>query len=168
MSTVSREQREELRSTLRKEFPREATYLLPALHWLHNRYGYLPAWAMEVIGWHLHIPASVVYGAATSYTELRVKQPGKHVVRVCTGVSCWLRGGQQILDGVCAALKVKPGQTTADGETTVEETPCAFMCAIAPVVEKDHHLVGRVSPDSLAELLQHSADGHHTQASRGH
>lgn len=168
MSTISREQREELRLVLRKEFPREATYLLPALHWLHNRYGFLPAWAMEVVGWHLHIPASVVYGAATSYTELRVKQPGKHLLRVCTGVSCWLRGGQQVLDGVCAALKVKPGETTADKEYTVEETACAFMCGVAPVVEKDHHLVGRVSPDKVADLLKHDTSAQSGPAGRGH
>lgn len=149
-----REQREGLRSELRQQFPRERANLLPALHFLHRRYGHLPAWAMEVVGWHLRIPASQVYGAATSYTELRTKAPGKHLIRVCTGVSCWLRGGGQIVAGLSASLKVAPGETTSDGEYTLEETPCAFLCAVAPVVERDHHLVGRISVDALADLVR--------------
>lgn len=155
MATISRQQREDLRRELREQFPmRERTYLLPALHELHRRYGHLPAWAMEVVGWHLRIPASEVYGAATSYTELRVKQPGRHVIRVCTGVSCVLLGGQQVLDGLSSALKVRPGETTADGAYTLEETPCAFLCAVAPVVQRGHDWVGRVSPEAVGELLR--------------
>ena len=64
--------RNTLRSELREKFPRNHGQLLPALHFLQHEFGYLPDWAMEVVGWHLGIPSSEVYGAATSYTELRV------------------------------------------------------------------------------------------------
>ena len=66
-------ERNELRATLRQKFPRNRGQLLPALHFLQHEFGYLPDWAMEVVGWHLGIPSSEVYGAATSYTELRIQ-----------------------------------------------------------------------------------------------
>jgi NADH:ubiquinone oxidoreductase subunit E len=160
MTTVSRQQREQLRSEIQKAFPeRERTHLLPALHWLHGRYGHLPAWAMEVLGWHLRVPATEVYQAATSYTELRVKQPGKRVLRVCTGAACLAVGGQQLLDTLCQRLNLKPGQTSPDGSTTLEETPCAFLCALAPVVGDGHQWRGHVSPGALNDLLHSRA--HH-------
>lgn len=166
MTTVARRQREQLRGELQKDFPeRERTYLLPALHWLHRRYGYLPAWALEVVGWHLRVPASQVYGAATSYTELRVKQPGKHLLRVCTGVSCVERGGGPVLDALCATLKLKPGETTPDGEYTLEETPCAFLCAVGPVVQRGHEWMGRVTPEDAVGLVRSRDD--HRQSFRG-
>ena len=90
-------ERNELRATLREKFPRHHGQLLPALHFLQHEFGYLPDWAMEVVGWHLGIPASEVYGAATSYTELRTARPGTHVVRVCTGLSCRVNGGNELL-----------------------------------------------------------------------
>lgn len=160
MTTIPRHQREQLRAELQKAFPqRERTNLLPALHWLHRRYGYLPAWAMETVGWHLRVPASQVYGAATSYSELRVKQPGRRLLRVCTGVSCMERGGEQVLDTLCAALKLTPGETSPDGEYTLEETPCAFLCAVGPVVQRGRDWLGRVIPGAVAELLL--GDGGH-------
>lgn len=150
---VTREQRNELRAVLQKEFPRERNYLLPAFHLLHHRFGYLPTWAMEVVGWHLHVPSSEVYGAATSYTELRTKVPAKHLLRVCTGVSCWLHGGGEILRTLSSKLGIAPGETTTDGEYALEETPCAFLCAVAPVVEHNNQISGRVAPESLSQFL---------------
>ena len=89
--------RNSLRSELREKFPRNHGQLLPALHFLQHEFGYLPDWAMEVVGWHLGIPSSEVYGAATSYTELRVEKPGNTVVRVCTALSCVVSGSRAIL-----------------------------------------------------------------------
>ena len=68
-------EREELRPILRRKFPPHRTYLLPALHFLQEEFGHLPEWALQVVAWHLRTPASVVYGAATSYTELRIAGP---------------------------------------------------------------------------------------------
>jgi NADH:ubiquinone oxidoreductase subunit E len=155
---VTREQRSELRAVLQQEFPRERNYLLPALHFLHHRFGYLPTWAMEVVGWHLHVPSSEVYGSATSYTELRTKAPARHILRVCTGMSCWLQGGEDILKKLSTTLKIAPGETTPDGEYALEETPCAFVCAVAPVVEHNNRITGRVALESLPRFLHGGSD----------
>ena len=150
--------RNTLRATLRKNFPRSRGQLLPALHFLHEKFGYLPDWAMEVTGWHLGIPVSEVYGAATSYTELRVEKPGRHVVRVCTGLSCWLSGGSEILDRLQTQLKIKAPGTTPDNNVTLEEASCAFMCGMAPVVELDGGYTGRATPESVESLIPQAAD----------
>ena len=146
-------ERQELRAALRERFPRERTYLLPALHYLHEEFGYLPGWALQPLGWHLHIPASEVYGAVTSYTELRPEEPGKHVLRVCTGLSCRINGGAELLRGLSATLQVHPGQTTQDGLITLEETSCGFMCGVAPAVEWDGSWNGRMRAQDIADLI---------------
>ena len=143
-------ERNELRATLRQNFPRNRGQLLPALHFLQHEFGYLPDWAMEVVGWHLGIPSSEVYGAATSYTELRIQEPGEHVIRVCTGLSCWLNGGRQLMEQAHAEL----GADGRAGSVTLEETPCAYMCGVAPVVEVDGEWRGRVTVQSLTSIMQ--------------
>ena len=150
-------ERNELRATLREKFPREHGQLLPALHFLQHEYGFLPDWAMEVVGWHLGIPASEVYGAATSYTELRIERPGTHVIRVCTGLSCWLNGGKELLAQAESELGLRAGQTTPNGNVTIEETPCGFICGVAPAVELDGSWRGRTAPEHLSQLLREVA-----------
>ena len=111
---------------------------------------------MEVVGWHLGIPASEVYGAATSYTELLTTQPGRHVVQVCTGISCSVNGAGRLLESLTASLGVEPGETTPNGRITLSETPCAFMCGVAPAVRLDHEWQGRANVDSVNRLLRDS------------
>jgi NADH-quinone oxidoreductase subunit E len=139
---------------LRDRFPRDHGELLPALHFLHHEFGYLPDWAMEVVGWHLGIPSSEVYGAATSYTELRLERPTAHVLRVCTGLSCRLNGGLGILGAVEDELRPHPDLNKRDRQATVEETPCAFLCGLAPVVEIDGQWRGRATQDDVRVLVQ--------------
>jgi len=93
-------EREELRPLLRRKFPPHRTYLLPALHFLQEELGHLPEWALQVVAWHLRTPASVVYGAATSYSELRIDHPGRHLVRVCTGLGCISAGARDLLSAI--------------------------------------------------------------------
>lgn len=146
-------ERNELRAELRRKFPRNRGQLLPALHFLHHEYGYLPDWAMEVVGWHLGIASSEVYGAATSYTELRITKPAAHVVRVCTGLSCWVGGGKELMERAHAALA--NGANSAD--ISLEETPCAYMCGVAPVVELDGVWRGKVSAEQLDDIIREAS-----------
>lgn len=143
-----------LRRELRARFPRNHGQLLPALHFLQHEFGYLPGWAMEVVGWHLGIPASEVYGAATSYTELRIEQPRATVVRVCTALSCLVSGSADILTALEADLA--PG--SSDSHFTLEETPCGFLCGMAPAIEIDGQWHGRLDPQSAIQLVRNAAN----------
>ena len=143
-------ERNELRATLRQNFPRNRGQLLPALHFLHHEYGYLPDWAMEVVGWHLGIPSSEVYGAATSYTELRIQKPAEHVIRVCTGLSCWLNGGRQLMAEVHSAL----ANGAAQGTKLPLRRRLAPICAVLrPVAEIDGEWRGRMDSGNLGAII---------------
>ncbi len=143
-------ERNELRATLRQNFPRSRGQLLPALHFLQHEFGYLPDWAMEVVGWHLGIPSSEVYGAATSYTELRILEPSEHIIRVCTGLSCWLNGAKQLVAQAHSELN---GHSLQD-RITLEETPCAYMCGVAPAVEIDGVWKGRAGAETISSAVR--------------
>ncbi|MDP6402346.1 MAG: NAD(P)H-dependent oxidoreductase subunit E [SAR202 cluster bacterium] len=143
-----------LRTELDKKFPRERDQLLPALHLVQHLFDYLPDWAIEAVGRHLQIPASEVYGAATSYSELRTEKPGASTLKVCTGLGCLLNGGREVLKAVESALGTPPGRTTADGRITFEETPCGFLCGMAPAVKINDTWRGRVTSDSVEALIR--------------
>ena len=147
-------EREELRPLLRRKFPPHRTYLLPALHFLQEELGHLPEWALQVVAWHLRTPASVVYGAATSYTELRIHAPPEHLVRVCAGLSCWHGGGQELLADLYKYLDGEAAKAAGDGGVTLEETPCAYRCPLAPLVEVDGAWLGRARADQVVSLLE--------------
>ena len=148
-----------MRARLRRMFPRNHGELLPALHYLQHEYEYLPEWAMEVVGWHLGIPASEVYGAATSYTELRLTPPGAIAARVCLGLSCRLNGGSEIMDAMESALGIRRGETAADGSATLEETACGFLCAVGPAVEVNGRWHGRMTVEAALELVAAQGQG---------
>jgi NADH-quinone oxidoreductase subunit E len=120
---------------------------------LQHEFGYLPEWALQVVSWHLRIPASEVYGSATSYRELRIKEPGQHVVRVCTGLACWHGGGKELWEGLRQRWADQSRDGDSSKEITLEDAPCGFLCPLAPAIEIDGRWHGRVTPESLAQLL---------------
>jgi NADH:ubiquinone oxidoreductase subunit F (NADH-binding)/NADH:ubiquinone oxidoreductase subunit E len=125
-------------------FPRERTWLLPALQVVQHELRWIPADALGEIAAHLRVPLSEAYGVATGYPEFRLAQPGKRIVRVCTGVSCRTRGGVEVL---------KAMEALADGAVTLEPFDCAFNCSVAPVVEVDGEHHGRVGIGDVGRLL---------------
>ena len=147
-------------------FPRERTWLLPALHAAQRTEGWLSPDALERIAAHLRVPKSEVWAVASHYPEFRLAHPGRRIVRVCTGVSCRARGGRDLLAACERALGIAAGLTTADGAVTLEEMDCAFACSVAPVVEVDHAYRGRVAPGDVDSLLSAPAPaGHREEAS---
>jgi NADH-quinone oxidoreductase subunit F len=139
-------------SELLAAFPPERTWLLPALQRVQAERGWLSPEDLRAVAAHLHVPASEVYGVATHYPELRLAAPGRHVVRVCAGVSCRVNGSLALLRELERRLGVGAGRTTADGEVTLEEADCCFVCSVAPVVEVDHVYLG--GPSAEAVLAQ--------------
>jgi NADH-quinone oxidoreductase subunit F len=133
-------------------FPRARTWLLPALQAVQEVVGYLPDWALADAARHLRVPVSEVHGVATGYPEFRRRPRGAHHVRVCTGVSCALSGSRGLLDAICRAHAVTPGEMGRDQELTVEEVDCFFECSVAPLVEVDDICHGRVTLEDIPRL----------------
>jgi len=133
-------------------FPRERQWLLPALQAVQHALGSLPEAALAEVGGHLRVPVSEVWGVATHYPELHLAPRGRHHVRVCTGVSCALMGGGALLDGIARHWQATPGETGEGRELTLEAADCVFACSMAPLVEVDGALYGRVTPAQIAGL----------------
>ncbi len=133
-------------------FPRERTWLLPALQAAQELEGHLSEGALREVAAHLRVPASEVYGVATHYPEFRLVPRGRHHIRVCTGVSCALLGGRELLDALAGRHGLTPGETGADRPLTVEAADCFFECSVAPMVEVDGAYRGRVTPDDVSRI----------------
>ena len=142
----------ETRETLAR-YPRERTWLLPALRDAQHEDGWLSPDVLDAIAAHLRVPVSEVWGVASHYPELRLARPGKRLVRVCTGVACAALGGLELLTACERKFGLSAGETAADGSTTIEALDCAFACAVAPVIEVDHERRGRVTLDDLDAAL---------------
>ena len=119
---------------------------MPALHYVHHLYNYLPESAIEAVARHIKIPLSEAYGAATSYSEMRLVKPKEHVVKVCTGLSCKIANSQDLLNiAQCFASKTD--------NVAVEETPCGFLCAVAPTVCIDGQWSSKLDELEFKETL---------------
>jgi NADH:ubiquinone oxidoreductase subunit E len=128
--------------------PPERNQLLPALHLTQELFGYIPDRAVELVAAHVRMTVNEVEGVATAYPELHRHPLGRRVIRVCTGLGCWTAGAERIVAALENACGVRLGQTSDDGALTLEATPCCFVCGVAPVVEIDGVLHGRVTPES--------------------
>src|SRR3989304_3666303 len=112
--------------------PRERTTLTPALQTVQAAIGYLPLSALETVGRHVRVPASEVHGVASHYPSLRLAEPGRHILRVCTGVSCRVNGGLDRLRDAERALGGRAGEATPSRAVTLEEGGCCFLGSMAP------------------------------------
>jgi NADH:ubiquinone oxidoreductase subunit E len=120
---------------------REKRDLIPILQDIQVECNYLPQLALQILSKSLEIPLIDIIGVATFYRAFSLKPRGKHVVTVCLGTACHVRGGPKILDEFQRILNIKPGDTTEDGEFTLETVACLGCCAIGPVVvvDGDYH-----------------------------
>lgn len=135
-------------------FPRQQQALLPALQRVQAELGSLPLWALTAVGEHVRVPKSELYGVATHFPELRLEPPGRHVVRVCTGLSCRVLGATELLGALERLLELRAGQTTADGAVSLEESHCAFICSVAPVLEVDGAARAGLSAEQATALVR--------------
>ena len=137
--------------------PRQQAALLPALLLARRSQGFVSDEAIETIAAHLRLTVNAVEGVATAYPDLRRRPAGSLVVRVCTGLSCWTAGAEEIVAALAASHGIAAGATTADGAFTLEETACSFVCAAAPIVEIDGVCHGRLERDAAIALVSTAA-----------
>ncbi|HEY2996043.1 MAG TPA: NAD(P)H-dependent oxidoreductase subunit E, partial [Methylomirabilota bacterium] len=134
-------------------FPRERTWLLPALHAAQHAERWLSPATLDAVAAHLRVPKSEVWGVASHYPEFRLAAPGRRLVRVCTGLACLARGGGEILAACERRLGIRAGESTPDHAITLEALDCAFACGSAPVAQVDHHYRGRLTTGDVEALL---------------
>lgn len=128
--------------------------LIPVLQQAQQIYGYLPKAVLILIAKRMGIALSKVYGVATFYAQFYFERRGRHVVRVCDGTACHVKGTPLLLNAIEDGFHIMPGETTADGELTVEIVYCLGSCALAPVVVLDGQVMGRVRQDGMMKAVR--------------
>lgn len=132
--------------------------LVPLLQRTQAALGYLPPDAVHVIARRLRITDNEVFSVASFYSQFRFTRPGRHLLRVCLGTACHVKGGVQMLETLERRLGAGAGETTADGEYDVERVACLGCCALAPVVTLDGDTHGQMSVLKLQGLLDARRD----------
>jgi NADH-quinone oxidoreductase subunit E len=123
--------------------------LIPMLQRVQEEFGYLPEEALSQIAGFLKIPLSQVFSVATFYAHFYLTRRGDHLVRICQGTACHVRGARDILETAQHLLGIKTGQTTEDYRYSLERVACVGSCAMAPVVIIDDDVHPKVSPLDL-------------------
>ena len=127
--------------------------LMPVLQAAQNIFGCVPLDVQEIIADGLGVTLSEVYGVATFYAQFVLEPQGEHVIGVCLGTACYVKGSQAVLDRLSEELKVPVGKTTADGKFTLNATRCLGACGLAPVMMIGDEVYGRLTPDEVPGIL---------------
>jgi NADH-quinone oxidoreductase subunit E len=128
--------------------------LIAALTAIQERYHYLPHHALVLLGETLDIPLSQIYGVATFYHAFSLKPRGAHLVRICMGTACHVRGAPQILDRFETRLNVHAGETTRDRRITLETVNCLGACALGPITVVDDQYNGQMEISKVDRLIK--------------
>lgn len=140
-------------SEILKSQNKERGKLIPILQEIQTVFGYLPREAMLQVADFLNIPESEIYSVATFYNQFRFVPPGKHQIKVCLGTACQIKSGKVILESWERELDLKEGNTSSDGEFSLERVACVGCCTMAPVTVVDEHIEGKISPIRIKGVL---------------
>jgi len=135
------------------KYMNEEGVLIQLLLDIQREFNWIPKEAITRINERLKIPVSQIYRVASFYTALSLKPRGRHLIRVCLGTACYVRGSPRILDSVERKLDIKAGDTTSDSKFTLETVNCLGCCALGPVVEIDGQYHGRLSSANIGKML---------------
>ena len=114
-------------------YPAEQRYSLAIMQDMQRQFNYIPRDGMEALAEYLGCALSVLYSMATFYKALSLKPKGKHIIKLCDGTACHIRGSMTLKEGVTRALGIDDGETTEDGLFSLELVNCLGSCALAPV-----------------------------------
>ncbi|GIW49371.1 MAG: NADH dehydrogenase [Caloramator sp.] len=132
--------------------------LIPVLHEIQDTYGYLPEDILKIVSKELDIPMAEIFGVASFYSYFSLEPKGEHIIRVCLGTACYVKGAQGLIDRLSKELNVEVGKTTEDGKFTLEATRCLGACGLAPVMVIGEKVYGRITPEDIPNILKEYQD----------
>ena len=142
------------------EYPDSRSAVLPALRLAQERHGgWLPREAFDEVADALDLTPAYCQAVASFYDMLHLEPVGRHLIEVCTNLSCGLVGAQQVLEAFQEELGVGPGETTADGGFTLRTIECAGGCGWATVVAVDHRYREPVRPEDVRGIVEELRGG---------
>jgi NADH-quinone oxidoreductase subunit E len=139
---------------LATRYPDRRSASIPALRLAQEHYGWLPPEALEEVAAGLDLTPGFCLAVASFYDMFHLRPVGRHLVEVCTNLSCALSGAQHVVDALERELGVAPGETTDDGEITFRTVECLGGCGYATVVAVDHRYRQHVGPDDVPAIVE--------------
>ena len=136
-----------------QEYEGEDSWLVMILQDVQEDFNFLPELALKRVAEQLDIPLSRVHNVATFYSSLSLKERGKHIIKVCDGTACHLRGFVNLRDEIYRQLAIKEGETTNDKLFTLEVVACLGACALAPVMAIDGKCFGNMDTQKVEATL---------------
>jgi len=127
--------------------------LIPVMHKVQTLYGFLPEDVLLIVSDELKVPMTEIYGVASFYSFFSLVPKGEHIIRVCLGTACYVKGSQLIIDEISKELDIEVGQTTTDGKFTLEACRCLGACGLAPAMIIGEKVYGRLTPEKVAGIL---------------
>ena len=137
-----------------KQYPDSRSAVMPALRLAQEERGRLDREAFEEVAFALDLTPAYCTGVASFYDMFHLEPVGRHMIEVCTNISCALVGAQQVLEAFEGELGVHAGETTEDGEFTLRTIECAGGCGWGTVVSVDHRYREPVSADDVPEIVK--------------
>lgn len=127
--------------------------LIQILNEVQEYYGYIPEKAMLAISDYLKMPMAEIYGVVTFYSRFTLKPKGKYHIAVCLGTACFVKGSEQILERAKERLGIDVGETTKDGNFSLEATRCIGACGLAPVFTVNDEVYGKATVKIMDEII---------------
>ena len=121
---------------------------------LQSEFYWIPREVIARISTRMRIPQSQIYRIASFYKAMNLDPVGRHIIQVCLGTACQVRGAPKILDRVEEQLKIKEGATTSDMRFSLRRVNCLGCCAMGPVVVVDGNYHGKITPAMVEEILE--------------
>lgn len=128
--------------------------LIPAMQTIQQELGFLSKESIYYLSKVLDVPASEIYGVATFYNQFRLIPKGKHIIKVCRGTACHVKGSGSLLSLLEAELQIKVGETTRDKIFSLEAVACLGACSIAPVIMVDDKFFGNLKSEDVSGILK--------------
>jgi NADH-quinone oxidoreductase E subunit len=135
-------------------YPQRRSAVMPALRLAQERYGWLSPGALREVADALDLTPADVEAVATFYDMFNLEPVGRHLIEVCTNLSCALAGARQVVEALEIELGIAPGETSDDGEVTFRLIECAGGCGYAPVVVVDHAYREPTKPEDVPGLVE--------------
>jgi len=128
--------------------------LLPCLHVVQERCGYLSEEIIAFLAQELGLPKVEVYSVATFYSMFTLEAQGKFVIRICASLPCYLKGARDVLEAIKKELNVEECQTTADKKFTLEPVSCLGLCDMAPAMMINEKAYGNLTPEKARDIIR--------------
>jgi NADH-quinone oxidoreductase subunit E len=138
-----------------QDFQEAQELILSALQEINEHFGWVSLEAAEVVAEHLNTTVNRIYGLLTFYADFRTEPRGNHFMLLCHGMSCYVMGSQRLVQELADTYGIADGDTTADGELTVQVVNgCLGVCDRAPIVKIDDSFYGNLTTESLNQVIQ--------------